>query len=397
VTPLLLSSYTATTCLGHGLDAQLTALREGRSGLQACIFESVKLDTWIGEVAAVDAENLPKSLAHYDCRNNRLVQLGLEADGFADRVRAAIARHGQSRVGVFLGTSTAGILQTELSYRQRDPVSGALPDEFNYRSTHNSFSLTEFTRNYFGLSGPAFTISTACSSSAKVFAAAARQLACGTIDAAIVGGVDSLCLTTLYGFASLQLTSPQPCRPYDAARNGISVGEAAAFALLERAPAQPAAGAVLLLGSGESSDAYHMSSPHPEGLGARLAMQAALRSANLTPADIDYLNLHGTATPANDAAEGKAVAALFGNRVPCSSTKGASGHTLGAAGAVEAIFCALAISHDLLPGSPHTEELDPAIPLDYLRQARPGKVRHALSNSFGFGGSNCSLIFGVAP
>jgi 3-oxoacyl-[acyl-carrier-protein] synthase I len=397
VTPLLLSSYTATTCLGHGLDAQLAALRDGRSGLQPCAFESVKLDTWIGEVAAVDAEKIPKSLARYDCRNNRLVQLGLEADGFADRVRAAIARHGQSRVGVFLGTSTAGILQTELAYRRRDPVSGALPDDFIYRTTHNSFSLAEFTRDYFGLSGPAFTISTACSSSAKVFAAAARQLACGTIDAAIVGGVDSLCLTTLYGFASLQLTSPLPCRPYDAARNGISVGEAAAFALLERTPNQPATGSVLLLGSGESSDAYHMSSPHPEGLGAKLAMAAALRSASLNAADIDYLNLHGTATPANDAAEGKAVEALFGDRVPCSSTKGATGHTLGAAGAVEAIFCALAISHDLLPGSPHTEKLDPGIPLQYLQQARPGKVRHALSNSFGFGGSNCSLVFGVAP
>jgi 3-oxoacyl-[acyl-carrier-protein] synthase-1 len=287
-------------------------------------------------------------------------------------------------------------VQTELAYRQRDPVSGALPDDFNYRTTHNSFSLAEFTRDYFGLTGPAMAISTACSSSAKVFAAAARQLACGTIDAAVVGGVDSLCLTTLYGFASLQLTSSQPCRPYDAARNGISVGEAAAFALLERAPTSPVSSSILLLGTGESSDAYHMSSPHPEGLGAKMAMQAALRSAGLKPADIDYLNLHGTATPANDAAEGKAVTALFGDTVPCSSTKGATGHTLGAAGAVEAIICALALSHDLLPGSPNTEQLDPNIPLQYLLKARNGKLRHALSNSFGFGGSNCSLILGVA-
>jgi 3-oxoacyl-[acyl-carrier-protein] synthase-1 len=396
VTPLLLSSYTATTSLGRGLTATLSGLQAGRSSLQPCDFETVQLDTWIGEVATVDAQKLPKNLAHYDCRNNRLTQLGLETDGFADSVRTAIARYGSDRVGIFLGTSTAGILQTELAYRRRDPVSGALPDDFNYRTTHNSFSLAEFTRDYFGLTGPAMAISTACSSSAKVFAAAARQLACGTIDAAIVGGVDSLCLTTLYGFASLQLTSSQPCRPYDAARNGISVGEAAAFALLERAPAAPAAGAILLLGTGESSDAYHMSSPHPEGLGAKLAMQAALRSAGLNPADIDYLNLHGTATPANDAAEGKAVTALFGDSVPCSSTKGATGHTLGAAGAVEAIICALALSHDLLPGSPNTEQLDPNIPLQYLLKARNGKLRHALSNSFGFGGSNCSLILGVA-
>jgi len=400
VTPLLLSATTATTCLGRGLAATRSALREGRSGLVPCAFETVELATWIGEVPGVDDERLPAPLAAYECRNNRLTQMALETDGFADRVRQAIARHGRDRVGVFLGTSTAGILQTELAYRRRDPKTGALPADFHYRTTHNSFSLAEFTRDYFGLEGMALAISTACSSSAKVFAAAARQLALGSIDAAIVGGVDTLCLTTLYGFASLQLTAANPCRPYDAERNGISIGEGAAFALLERADGvanTPAAGSILLLGTGESSDAYHMSSPHPEGLGARLAMQAALRSAGLEPADIDYINLHGTATPANDAAEGKAVAALFGDTVPCSSTKGATGHTLGAAGAVEAVICALALTDGFLPGSPGTQSRDPALPIDYLLQGRAGTVRHALSNSFGFGGSNCSLIFGVAP
>lgn len=394
--PLLLSSYTATTSLGRGLVATASALRNGDCGLAPCHFETVSLDTWIGEVAAVDDEKLPESLAAYDCRNNRLTQMGLQTDGFAERVREAIARYGKTRVGVFLGTSTAGILQTELAYRRRDPASGALPEDFIYRTTHNSFSLAEFTRDYFALEGMAMAISTACSSSAKVFAAAVRQLELGTIDAAIVGGVDTLCLTTLYGFASLQLTSSQPCRPYDAARDGISVGEAAAFALLERAD-RATPGDILLLGSGESSDAYHMSSPHPEGLGARLAMQAALRSANLAVDAIDYINLHGTSTPANDSAEGKAIAALFGQRVPCSSTKGATGHTLGAAGAVEAIVCALALREGFLPGSPGTTQLDPEIPIQYLLTGREGRVRHALSNSFGFGGSNCSLIFGIAP
>jgi 3-oxoacyl-[acyl-carrier-protein] synthase I len=396
VTPLLISSFTATTCLGQGLDALLGGLREGRSGLTPCAFETVKLDTWIGEVATVDDQKLPKSLARYDCRNNRLAQLGLEADGFADRVREGIARHGKTRVGIFLGTSTAGILQTELAYRRRDPETGALPGDFNYRTTHNTFSLGEFAREYFELEGPAMVISTACSSSAKVYAAAARQLACGTIDAALVGGVDSLCLTTLYGFASLQLTSTTPCRPYDAARNGISIGEGAAFALLERVSDRPAIGSLLLLGTGESSDAYHMSSPHPDGLGARMAMEAALRSAGLKPSDIDYINLHGTATPANDAAEGKAVAALFGDRVACSSTKGVTGHTLGAAGAIEAVICALALRHDLLPGSPNTEDLDPSINLQYLLKPKSGRLRRVLTNSFGFGGSNCSLVLGVA-
>ncbi len=395
MTPLLLSAFTATSCLGRGLDATRHAVRSGRSGLAPCAFETVKLDTWVGEVAAVDGERLPPTLADYDCRNNRLTRMGLETDGFADRVREAVGRYGRARVGVFLGTSTSGILETELAYRRRDPATGALPDDFNYRTTHNSFSLAEFTRAYFGLEGMAMAISTACSSSAKVFAAAARQLELGMIDAAIVGGVDTLCLTTLYGFASLQLTAPGPCKPYDATRDGISIGEGAGFALLERT-ADPAPGSVLLLGAGESSDAYHMSSPHPEGLGAKLAMEAALRSAGLTPADIDYINLHGTATPANDAAEGKAVAALFGDRVPCSSTKGATGHTLGAAGAIEAAICALALTDGFLPGSPGTVKPDPAIPVRYLLESRAGSLRRVLSNSFGFGGSNCSLVFGLA-
>jgi 3-oxoacyl-[acyl-carrier-protein] synthase-1 len=395
VTPLLLSHYTATTCLGRGLDATRAALHDGRSGLAPCAFETVRLDTWIGEVAGVDDIRLPAPLARYDCRNNRLTLMGLETDGFAERVRLAIERYGRDRVGVFLGTSTAGILQTELAYRRRDPVSGALPADFHYRTTHNSFSLAEFTRAYFDITGITMAISTACSSSAKVFAAAARQLALGTIDAAIVGGVDTLCLTTLYGFSSLELTSPLPCRPYDPARNGISVGEGAAFALLER-PAGLLPGSVLLLGTGESSDAYHMSSPHPDGLGARMAMSAALRSAGLTAADIDYINLHGTSTPANDAAEGKAIAGLFGDRVACSSTKGATGHTLGAAGAVEAVICALALREGLLPGSPGTATLDPTLPIQYVLRSRPARIRQVLSNSFGFGGSNCSLAFGVA-
>lgn len=397
MSPLQLSAYTLTTCLGRGLDATREALRSERTGLSPCRFETVELDTWIGEVDGVDAQELPIALRKYDCRNNRLVQMGLETDDFAQRVREAVARHGATRVGVFLGTSTAGILQTEQAYRRRDPVGGALPEDFCYRGTHNAFSLAEFTRDYFGLQGMAMAISTACSSSAKVFAAAARQLAIGSIDAAIVGGVDSLCLTTLYGFSSLQLMAAQPCRPFDVERKGLSIGEGAAFALLERINPSTASGAVLLLGVGESSDAHHMSAPHPQGLGARLAMEAALRSAGLTPDDVDYINLHGTATPANDAAEGQAVAALFGARVRCNSTKGATGHTLGAAGAVEALICALALNDSRLPGSPGTRFLDPTIGIGYQIRSGDAFIRRALSNSFGFGGSNCSLMFGLNP
>ncbi|WP_300452442.1 beta-ketoacyl-[acyl-carrier-protein] synthase family protein [Accumulibacter sp.] len=398
LTPLLLSACTLTTCLGHGLAHTLDGLRTGRSGLTPCAFESVQIETWVGQVAAVDEQRLPAALRRYDCRNNRLAQLALEADGFAAAVRTAIQRYGRQRVGVFLGTSTSGILQAELAYRRRDPQSGELPADFLYRHTHNPFSLAEFARDYFALEGPAAAVSTACSSSAKVFAAAARLIACDGIDAALVGGVDSLCLTTLYGFASLELTSSRPCRPFDLRRNGISVAEGAAFALLERLPAEVPPASLLLLGYGESSDAYHMSAPHPQGLGARLAMAAALRSAGLTAPEIDYLNLHGTGTPSNDAAEGQAVVDLFGQRgVACSSTKGATGHTLGAAGAVEAAICGLALTSGLLPGSPHTETPDPALSLDYLTTARNGRVRRVLSNSFGFGGSNCSLVFGLAP
>jgi 3-oxoacyl-[acyl-carrier-protein] synthase-1 len=370
------------------------ALSGAVSGLNACDFETVQLATWIGEVAGVDDIALSAAFSRYDCRNNRLALMGLETDGFADAVRVAVSRYGKRRVAVILGTSTSGVLQLELAYRRRDSATGALPADFIYETTHNTYSVTNFVRTYFGLEGPAVSISTACSSSAKVFAAAARMMACGLIDAALVGGVDSLCLTTLYGFNSLELTSPAPCRPYDAKRNGISIGEGAAYALLERAPDSLAADALLLLGAGESSDAYHMSAPHPEGLGARLAMERALADAKLSPADIDYINLHGTATPANDAAEGKAVSALFGKAVPCSSTKGATGHTLGAAGAVEVAICALALRYGFLPASPNTETLDPEIPIDYLLATRAAPVRRALTNSFGFGGSNCSLVLG---
>ncbi len=396
VNALHLSSFTATSAMGRGLDQTLDALRQCRGGLTPCAFDSVDLPTFIGEVADVDAVNLPSRLSAFDCRNNRLATLGLQQDGFDTAVRAAVDRYGPARVGVFIGTSTAGIFQTELAYRRRDKLSGALPPDFIYSTTHSTFSVANFTRRYFDLTGPAVAISSACSSSAKVFSSARRMLASGLIDAAVVGGVDSLCLTTLYGFNSLGLISKQVCRPFDAERNGISIGEAAAFALLEHTPDHLAADAVLLMGIGESSDAYHMSSPHPQGLGARMAMQDALRMAGLQPPDIDYINLHGTATQSNDAAEGKAVVDLFGSETACSSTKGATGHTLGAAGGVEAVICALTLQHGLLPAGLNTLHPDPALRLNYLLKNSDYPVAHVLSNSFGFGGTNCSLIFGRA-
>lgn len=394
--PLWLSHFTATSSIGHGLEQTLAALRELRTGLVPCAFDTVDLETFIGEVSGVDTVQLPAHLSDFDCRNNRLALMGLMQDGFDEAVRAAIKKYGKQRIGVFLGTSTSGILQTELAYRRRNPVTGALPADFIYGTTHNTYSVADFTRHYFGLTGPAVVVSSACSSSAKVFSSARRMIEAGLIDAAVIGGVDSLCLTTLYGFNSLGLLSEQACRPYDAERNGLSIGEAAAFALLERTPAQLDSDAVLLLGVGESSDAYHMSSPHPDGLGARIAMQDALKMAGLQPAEIDYINLHGTATQNNDAAEGRAVQSLFGRDTACSSTKGATGHTLGAAGGLEAVICALALQHGLLPAGLNTQQLDMALDLDYLLENRQLPAARVLSNSFGFGGTNCSLIFGRA-
>jgi 3-oxoacyl-[acyl-carrier-protein] synthase-1 len=379
-----------------GNAASLATLQARRSGLQHCDFETVSIDTYIGRVPGVDAQSLPAALARFDCRNNRLAELALRQDGFLEAIFSAVAEYGARRIGVFIGTSTAGILQTELAYRRRDPASGALPAEYEYGPTHNAFSVADYIRRRFHLEGPAVALSSACASSAKAFASAQRMLEAGLIDAALVGGTDSLCLTTLYGFHSLQLSSAQPCRPFDAARDGISIGEAAAFAMLTRAPADVQAGDMLLLGAGESSDAYHMSAPHPEGLGAKLAMQTALKSASLDAGEIDYINLHGTGTPSNDRAESQAVTSVFGPTTPCSSTKGATGHTLGAAGALEAVISVLCIRNGFMPGGVGTHHIDPMLTAHYIRENRRAPLARVLSNSFGFGGTNCSLIFGSA-
>ena len=392
MSPLALTSFTATSAIGRGLDATLASLRAQRSGLAPCRFETVSLDTCVGEVAGIDEVRLPDGLSGFECRNNRLAWLALTQDGFADAVAQRAAHYGSHRMGVFLGTSTSGILETELAYRQRDAQSGALPRGFRYRGAHNTFSLAAFTQRAFELAGPAVVISCACSSSAKVFASASRAIEAGLIDAAVVGGVDTLCLTTLYGFHSLQLVARTPCRPFDAARDGISIGEAAAFALLERPEGPLDSDEVLLLGTGESSDAYHMSAPPPDGRGERAAMLQALEAARLEPRDIGYINFHGTGTPSNDAAEGVAVASVLGKDVPGSSTKGATGHTLGAAGALEAVICALALKAGFLPAGVNTTQVDPELPVNYLRENRSAPVTHVMSNSFGFGGSNCSLI-----
>jgi 3-oxoacyl-[acyl-carrier-protein] synthase I len=394
--PLPISVFTATSCLGRGNASTWSALQARRGGLAPCAFMSLGLPTYVGQVAGIDDEPVRADLREYDCRNNRLAQIALRQDGFESAVQRAIDRHGADRVGLFLASSTSGLLQTELAYRQRTGSEAALPADFVYEATHNMYSLGGFVRAYFGLQGPASVLSAACASSAKVFASAARAIASGLVDAALVGGVDTLCLTTLYGFGSLQLLSSQPCRPFDVDRDGISIGEAAAFALLQR-PGASATGdpppAGYLAGYGESSDAYHMSSPHPEGAGAEQAMRRALASAGLEARQVDYINLHGTATPANDRAEGRAVHALFGAGTKCSSTKGVTGHTLGAAGITEAAISLLSLEQGFLPGSPTTREVDPETQCDFALRGEARALRRVLSNSFGFGGNNCALVF----
>lgn len=397
---IVVSDFTATTAVGRGRAALLDALRSRRGALKACVFAPPelaafggvhRLDTYIGEVDGLQEVTLPETLARYDCRNNRLAFLGLQQDDFLTQVRRLKEQYGAERVAVILGTSTSGLLQAEWAYHVR-AGHGPLPASFDYAATLNGYSLASFVTALTGLAGPAHVISTACSSSAKVFAAAARLMQAGLADAALVGGADSLCLTTLYGFGSLELLSRAPCKPYAPDRSGISIGEGAGFAILERERRAPRALA-RLAGWGESSDAHHMSSPHPDGLGAQLAMRAALARAGLRPQDIDYINLHGTATRANDVAEGRAVAAIFGAEVPTSSTKAWFGHLLGAAGIAEAAVTLLALTEGFAPGTLNTEEKDPACPNRLLIDNLEVRLDYALSNSFGFGGSNCSLIF----
>lgn len=392
---IVLTAYTLVNAIGRGCGEILDALLARRSGLHRCDLEFADLPMYIGRVSDIEHEEIAPALRAFDSRNSRLAQVGLRADGFYQTVAAAAERYGADRIAVVMGTSTSGMLETELAYRRRDPLTGALPASFSYRHSQNIFSIGDFVRRYLGLRAPALAISTACSSSAKVFGAAQRMIALGVCDAAVVGGVDSLCGTTLYGFSSLELISSTPCRPADAERDGISIGEGAGFALLERAERAGDAARIALLSYAESCDAYHMSTPHPDGLGAQIAMKTCLAKAQLAPQDIDYINLHGTASKINDAMEDKAVASLFGANTPCSSTKGWTGHTLGAAGITEALISCLCIENDLVPGSLNTAAVDPSFASRVLLRNERSRVRRVLSNSFGFGGNNCTLVFGA--
>jgi len=393
---LAIRAFTATTALGRGRDAQADGLRTRRGGLRRNDFGPAPLPTWIGRVDGLEDSPLPPPLAGWECRNNRLAWLALQHDGVLPALEALVARHGEERIALVVGTSTSSIGASEEGYARAvvdEDGATRFPEDLRRPIVHTPHSLGDFLQHATGLRGPCVTVATACSSSAKVFAQAARLIHAGVVDAALVGGVDTLCGSVLFGFNALGLVSADPCRPFDAARDGLSLGEAGGFALLERmAPGEDAP--LQLRGYGESSDAHHMSAPHPEGLGATLAMRDALARAGIDAARVGYLNLHGTSTPANDAIEARAVAELFPDALHASSTKGWTGHTLGAAGIVESVFALIALQEGLLPGILNSATPDPGCgPQICFDNAQRG-IAFAMNNSFGFGGNNCSLVFG---
>jgi 3-oxoacyl-[acyl-carrier-protein] synthase-1 len=368
------------------------SIAHGRSGLRRNDLEWCDLDTWIGRVSDVESVRLPDSLEQLHSRNNQLALLGLQQDGMLDAVEELKDRIGAHRIGVIIGTSTSSIRRTEQAYAHLLPDDEMAP-EFRQPQVHNLHSPGIFVAAATGIEGPALTISTACSSSAKVFACAARWIEHSFVDAVLVGGVDSLCMSVLYGFNSLELVADEPCRPFDRRRRGISLGEASGYALIAK-------DGVLhdprfaLLGYGESTDAYHMAHPHPEGAGALIAIDRALERAALDADDIRYVNLHGTATPANDLIESRVLARRFSGQTLASSTKGWTGHALGAAGILEAVLTLDAMRCGLVPGTLNCTEPDPEIEYPVAMENTAGPISYALSNSFGFGGNNATLVFG---
>ena len=400
MTPLAIRAFSATTALGRGVEAQRQALLARRSGLRRNDFgpfgeTGEPLPCWIGRVDGLEELPLPPQFARWECRNNRLAWLALQQDDLLGSLGTLVERHGADRVAIVLGTSTSSIGTTEEAYARLDVDAAgesAFAPDLARPIIHTVHSLGDFVQHATGLRGPCITVATACSSSAKVFAQAARLIDAGLADAALVGGVDTLCGSVLYGFNSLQLVAPEPCRPFDANRVGLSLGEAGGFALLERA--SDGGTGLQLRGYGESSDAHHMSTPHPQGLGAQYAMADALARAGIDAAQVGYLNLHGTATPANDSIEAAAVDALFPPTLHASSTKGWTGHTLGAAGIVESVFALLALRHGHLPGILNSDTPDPACGAQIRFDNAQAGIGYAMNNSFGFGGNNCSLVFG---
>ncbi|WP_286296238.1 beta-ketoacyl-[acyl-carrier-protein] synthase family protein [Vibrio apostichopi] len=345
----------------------------------------------VGELPAI-----PLDQAEYATRNNQLALSALNQ--INGSIEQAKSQFGADRIAVVIGTSTSGISDGEAAFKHK-LAHGEFPEHYHY-SKQELGNTSEFVSQHCALTGPSYAISTACSSSGRVFLTAQRLLDSGIADAVLVGGVDTLCKLTLNGFHGLEALSTTHCKPFSASRNGINIGEAAAFMLLSKTKptdinTTPNTSNIALLGCGDSSDAHHISAPHPEGNGAEQAMQKALDSAQLQAEDIGYINAHGTATPLNDSMESKAIHRIFANKVPVSSTKPLTGHTLGAASAIEAAIAWHILKYDLPLPLQKCQDKAEDIEIDLVNYAQKLKVKNILSNSFAFGGNNISLIFGV--
>jgi 3-oxoacyl-[acyl-carrier-protein] synthase-1 len=385
---LFIQAYGVTCALGQGKVAVARRLFAGRDDALTLRNDLVPgRSITVGAVHG-DPPPVPDVATHLDCRNNRLMLTALEE--IRDAVAAAVARHGADRLAVVCGTSTSGIAEAEaaLAAYRRD---GRWPVGFHYQR-QEAGNLGRFVALALGLQGPAYTIATACSSSGKVFASGRRLIHAGLADAVVVGGADTLCGMTLGGFSALEALSATRCNPFSVSRDGITIGEGSAAFLLAREP-----GSVEVLGVGETSDAHHPTAPDPAGRGAKVAIEIALREARLAPADIGYVNLHGTATPLNDAMESRVIAGMFDSATPCSSTKGMTGHMLGATGGVEAAFLCLSLADGRLPPHVWDGQVDTALPrLNFVNAGLTFAGGAMLSNSFGFGGSNVALLLGRA-
>ncbi len=385
--PHPVTAWSAVNGLGRSTEEVMAGLRRGLPALSEPPPET-PFATLCGTVDA-DLPALPEALTHIDSRNNRFVQQALAE--LAKPLEAARERWGPERIGICVGSSTAAMDEIERAHAAHSET-GALPESFDVFERGSPAGLVRALRELTRCEGPAAVVSNACASSGKAFASAKRWLEAGIVDAVLVGGADSLCQLTLRGFGSLGLLSEEPARPFSRERRGINIGEGAAFALVERSGEGP-----LLLGVGESSDAHHMTRPDPEGRGAQAAMEAALADARVSPNDVDYVNAHGTGTRFNDAMEARAIRSTLGSAADplVVSTKGYVGHTLGAAGATEAVFVLQALQEGWIPASAGADPLDPEIGLNVPTAMCETELRVALSNSFAFGGSNVSLVFGA--
>lgn len=369
------------------------AIAGSRAGMQPSEFANndglTRIVGCIDSVHLPPLSSLPPSMA---TRNNQLAACALAQ--IAPQVEKLKQRFGPDRIAVVVGSSTSGIREGEeaLAVYQTQQQ---LPDNFHYQMQELG-APADYLTHAAGVTGPCYAISTACSSSARALISARNLLHSGIVDAVIVGGVDSLCRLTVNGFAALESTAASYCQPFSRNRDGINIGEGAALFIAVRDDETVPANSVRLVGAGHRSDAYHMTAPEPEGRGAIAAISQALADANITAAQLDYINLHGTGTPLNDAMESRAITAIGAAAVPASSTKAITGHTLGAAGAIEAALCWLAL-HDHeghLP--PHVWDgvIDPELPPITLQSTAKvaNTLHYCLSNSFAFGGNNVALI-----